>query len=79
MSISTSITFCSFFTFLPKHYLHFRASSIYSPVPLQSEHGPVDYVYIPGPNILNLVCIPLPLHPVHVEFAPFSPPLPSHF
>ena len=59
--------------------LHLRASSIYSPVPLQSEQGPVDYEYIPGPNIVIFVLIPLPLQPEHVEFAPFSPPFPSHF
>lgn len=79
LSTSTSKTFFSFTTFFPLHYLHFKASSIYSPVPPQSPQGPVDYVYIPGPNIYNLVFIPLPLQPVHVEFAPFSPPFPSHF
>lgn len=79
LSISTSIIFFSLITFLPLHCLHLRASSIYSPDPPQSEQGPVDYVYIPGPNILNFVWTPLPLHPVQVELAPFSPPLPSHF
>jgi len=79
LSTSTSITFFSFTTFLPLQFLHLSASSICSPVPLQSEQGPVDYEYIPGPNIVIFVLIPLPLQPEHVELAPFCPPLPSHF
>ena len=42
LSTSTSNTFFSLTTFLPLHTLHLRASSIYSPVPLQSVQGPVD-------------------------------------
>jgi hypothetical protein len=78
LSTSISKTFFSLTTFFPLHALHFSFSSIYSPVPLQSLQGPVDWEYIPGPSIVIFVFMPFPLQPEHVEFAPFSPPLPSH-
>lgn len=52
LSTVHSRTFFSFLTFLALHDLHLSLSSIYCPVPPQSEHGPVDYEYIPGPSIV---------------------------
>jgi len=79
LSTTASRTFFSLTTFFPLQSGHLLASSITSPVPLQSVHGPVDYEYIPGPNMVILVTIPLPLQAGQVELAPFFPPLPSHF
>lgn len=78
LSTFASRTFFSLNTFLPLQSGHLLASSIYSPVPPQSSHGPVDCEYIPGPSIVILVTIPRPLHFEHVEFAPSLPPFPPH-